>query len=182
MASAHLKSRNKTIEFMRKYILLLLGLLQCTYGHTQMGNPQLIIEPTISLYHQPIVIQINGLPAHQKVKLLLKAKDVREHQWYAEAYYISNQNGVVDLATMPSVGGHYLGIRPMGLFWSMKSEDYHQLSTNKGFEAKLEVVINGRKIAEQTVVRKSTRELEALNINYLEKRDSIIANFYNPKS
>ncbi|MEN0005979.1 MAG: acyl-CoA thioesterase/bile acid-CoA:amino acid N-acyltransferase family protein [Bacteroidota bacterium] len=162
--------------------LLPLAILSCIYAQAQHQPAILTVHQESDLYHTPVQIRVSQLPSLEKIQFTLEAKDAKGHTWQSEAYYITNSNGQVDLAEAPSVGGSYLGIHPMGLFWSMKSKDYHQIATNKGFNATVSVKLKGKTIATQSFYRRSTRELEALGIQKIEKRDSIFANCYFPKS
>lgn len=148
----------------------------------QSGKSKLIIEQQSDLYHKPVSIFANGLPKNQKVTFTLKATDAKNHSWNSKAIYISDSSGSIDLSKQPSIGGNYLGIEPMGLFWSMKSNDYHQIATNSGFKTTISISINDEVLDEKAIYRKSTRELDNLKISYIQKRDSIIANLYIPKS
>ena len=112
----------------------------------------------------------------------LEGLDALELRWTAEEHYGADAQGRIDLAQAPSVGGSYLGIHPMGLFWSLKSTDYHQIATNQGLRATLRVSADGVQLAEKSFYRRSSRELDALGIRGFAKRDSIVANYYLPKS
>ncbi len=160
-------------------------LIICLVNHfinAQSTNKNVSIEihPKTSLYHKPIDIKIYNLPPNQRVILTLKTVDARSKTWSSKAIYISNNQGKIDLSKQPSVDGTYVGIYPMGLFWSLQSDEYHQIATNSGFETTLEVSINDTIIATKTIYRKSTRELDSLKISTYQKRDSIIANYYLP--
>ncbi|XLS30601.1 acyl-CoA thioester hydrolase/BAAT C-terminal domain-containing protein [Flavobacteriaceae bacterium M23B6Z8] len=144
--------------------------------------PEIVIHQDSSLYHKPLQLTAYHLPANKKVKFKLHVIDAKNHNWYSEALYITDSNGQVDLSSAPSVGGSYLGIQPMGLFWSLKSKDYHQIATNKGFNVMLSIAYEDKVLVTKTFYRKSTRELGELNIKGVAKRDSIVANYYLPKS
>jgi len=63
----------------------------------------------------------------------------------------------------------------------MKGKDDHQIATGKGFSATISVLLKNQVVVSKTIYRRSTRELEALQIDFVQKRDSIIANYYRPK-
>ncbi|CAO2580757.1 Acyl-coenzyme A amino acid N-acyltransferase 2 [Lemmus lemmus] len=42
----------------------------------------------------------------------------------SKAYYKASEMGEVDLERDPSLGGDYMGVHPMGLFWSLKPEKF----------------------------------------------------------
>jgi len=152
------------------------------FCHAQKSEAEIIILQESDLYHKPLQIAAINLPAGKKVKFSLCVMDARHHVWNAEAFYIADKKGKIDLSTAPSIGGSYLGIHPMGLFWSLACKDYHQIATNEGFEATITLSIKGDTLAEETIYRQSTRALETIGIQELEIRDSIVANFYLPRS
>ncbi|MEO0775739.1 MAG: acyl-CoA thioesterase/bile acid-CoA:amino acid N-acyltransferase family protein [Bacteroidota bacterium] len=143
---------------------------------------ELRIGPDSSLYHRPLHIEVAQLPPGQKVVFQLEVLDAKDHRWTAEAHYRADAQGRIDLAQAPSVGGSYLGIYPMGLFWSLKSTDYHQIATNQGLRATLRVSADGVQLTQKSFYRRSSRELDVLGIRGFAKRDSIVANYYLPKS
>ena len=156
--------------------------LLSVFSQAQENAIQLQINQESDLYHKPLQISAFNLPPGKKVQFSLKLKDAKNHAWSSEAYYIADGKGEIDLATAPSVAGTYLGIHPMGLFWSLQSPDYHQIATNKGFEAIISLSIDGEIEVQETIHRTSTRELDQLEIQGVAKRDSIIANYYQPRS
>jgi dienelactone hydrolase len=143
---------------------------------------ELDIQYESELYYKPLFIKVNSCPPKSKVRFNLKVIDAKGHQWHSEAFYITDKEGKIDLAKAPSVGGSYLGVHPMGLFWSLKSKDYHQIATNKGFDASLKLSIDGKTVAQKSFSRKSTRETFDIGLKVVQKRDSIVANYYAPST
>ena len=141
----------------------------------------LSVQPDTSLYHKPLQLKVSGLEAQQKVTIRLKAIDAEQNNWESQAVFVANDAGIVDPAELSPIDGSYTGIHPMGLFWAMKSKDDHQIATGKGYNATIEVILESATIASKTIFRRSTRELDALEIKYIQKRDSIIADYYLPK-
>lgn len=166
---------------MRIFWILIAAVFICNNAVAQQPA-KLIIKQKSDLYHKPVDIQAINLPPGKEVKFTLNATDAKNHKWHSEAFYISNSEGKIDLSEDKSVKGSYLGKRPMGLFWSMKSKDYHQTATHKGFTATISISIDGKILDEKTIYRKSTRELDKLKISLLQKRDTIIADYYVPES
>ena len=162
--------------------VLLLFLFFYCFLQAQKKEVILSIDSESLLYHKPLQIKAEQLPPGKKVKFQLDVIDAKSYKWQSEAYFIADPNGQIDLSTSPAVGGSYLGIYPMGLFWSLKSEDYHQIATNKGYKATLTLSIDGGTIAQESFYRQSTRELDQLGIRVAAKRDSIVANYYVPSS
>lgn len=167
---------------MKNQFSLLVLILLSLWSQAQENTVKLFIDQDTSLYHKPLQINASNLPAGAKVKFSLDLTDAKDYRWHAEAFYIVDKDGHIDLTSFPSVGGNYLGVYPMGLFWSMKSDDYHQIATNQGFAAKLSLSIDDKTLAQRSIYRQSTRELEKLDIQGLYKQDSITAVYYQPKS
>lgn len=163
-------------------IFILVQFLIITSIIAQQKKPVIDILQDSELYHKFIAIKVKHLPVNSRIVFDLNTIDAKSNTWTSRAIYISDSKGTINLSEQPSIGGSYLGIHPMGLFWSMKSEDYHQIATNKGFNATLSVSFENNVLATKTFYRKSTRELEDLNIKGIPLRDSIIANYYLPKS
>lgn len=165
-----------------KTVLIIFLVSHFTNAQNTSKTPYIEVTPETSLYHKSLDIKIANVPPNQRVTLTLKTIDARSKAWKSTAVYISNNQGAIDLSEQPSIGGTYTGMHPMGLFWSLQSNEHHQIATNSGFDALLEVSINDKLIATKTIHRKSARELEYLHINAYQKRDSIIANYYLPSS
>lgn len=67
---------------------------------------------------------------------------MKEVLFVSHGHFYSDQHGVVDVATSPSLGGSYTDVDPMGLFWSLKPlpGDPHDVrSVVKDVEKLLEV-------------------------------------------
>ena len=166
-----------------KYYFLLLGFaLYLPFLQAQEQKVKLHIQQESPLYYKPLKIKATQLKPHQKVQFNLHAVDAKKYSWHSSAIYIADKNGQIDLSVAPSVGGSYLGIHPMGLFWSMKSKDYHQIATGKGFQATISIIHDKDTLTQESIYRQSSRELTKLGIQGMQKRDSIIANYYLPSS
>ncbi|MEO0875940.1 MAG: acyl-CoA thioesterase/BAAT N-terminal domain-containing protein, partial [Bacteroidota bacterium] len=155
---------------MKKQSLTIALLLLVLVGYAQEKKVELNLQADSELYHKPIHLTASNLHPGAKMKMSLDVTDAREHNWHSEALYIVDQAGQIDLSTQPSVGGNYLGIYPMGLFWSLQSDDYHQIATNGGFMAKVSLSADGQVLAQDSIYRQSTRALDALGIKGYQKR------------
>ncbi|KAM6182419.1 bile acid-CoA:amino acid N-acyltransferase-like [Erethizon dorsatum] len=83
---------------------------------------QLTATPLSALVDEPVHIRVTGLSPFQVVCLQASLKDERESLFYSEAYFKASEAGEVDLERDASLGGDYVGVHPMGLFWSLKPE------------------------------------------------------------
>ncbi|HAP59994.1 MAG TPA: hypothetical protein DCR93_11015, partial [Cytophagales bacterium] len=124
----------------RLSLCALLGLnLLASCGPTSQPSPKLVVSPDTSLYHHPLQIRAEGLQPGQSVWLKVQAVDAEENQWASEARYEANPQGVVNPELTPALEGTYQGTYPMGLLWSMKSADDHQIATGSGYTATVEL-------------------------------------------
>ncbi|KAL1776421.1 acyl-coenzyme A amino acid N-acyltransferase 2-like [Sigmodon hispidus] len=81
---------------------------------------QLIVSPSNALADEPVSILATGLHPSQLVTIKATLKDEKENLFQSKAFYKANEAGEVDLEQASALGGDYVGIHPMGLFWSLK--------------------------------------------------------------
>lgn len=148
----------------------------------QESKISLFVSPDTSLYHKPLKIEVTGTEPREQITIQVNGIDAEGNKWISRAAFIADDFGIVNPAKSESISGSYKGVHPMGLFWSMKSSNDHQIATGKGYTATIDVIVSDSTVASKTVYRRSTRELDALNITGTEIRDDIIANYYLPKS
>ena len=148
----------------------------------QESKIKLLASPDTSLYYKPLEIEASGFEPGQQVTIAVNAIDSEGNNWTSSAVFVTNNFGIVNPTQSESVSGSYTGVRPMGLFWSMKSIDDHQIATVRGYTATINIRVNDSTVASKSLYRRSTRELDQLNITGTEIRDSIIANYYLPQS
>ena len=67
----------------------------------------------------PVAIELRGFPPRQPVSLTATETFPSGSRWQAQATFISDENGRIDVAHQAPVSGSYDGVSPMGLFWSM---------------------------------------------------------------
>ncbi|XP_008052731.1 bile acid-CoA:amino acid N-acyltransferase-like [Carlito syrichta] len=83
---------------------------------------QLQAAPMIALVDEPVYIWATGLTPFQVVSFQASLKDENGNMFHSRAYYRANEAGMVDLEHASALGGDYVGVHPMGLFWSLKPE------------------------------------------------------------
>lgn len=83
---------------------------------------QLTATPASALADEPVHIRATGLAPLQMVTLTASLKDETGNLFRSKAFYRANEAGELDLKQAPSFGGDYVGVHPMGLFWSLKPE------------------------------------------------------------
>ncbi|KAM4522756.1 acyl-coenzyme A thioesterase 1-like [Odontesthes bonariensis] len=84
-----------------------------------------ILPSVCSLFDKLVQIKVEGLAPHKPVKLTSKLTDDRGIIFKASALYKADETGQVDVCSVPSFGGSYTGVEPMGLFWAMAPETPH---------------------------------------------------------
>ncbi len=75
-----------------------------------------------SLMDEGVSIRATGLQPNMKVTVIATCVIGginRTGMFHSFAHFIANDNGSVNITNMPSVDGSYVGVEPMGLFWSM---------------------------------------------------------------
>jgi dienelactone hydrolase len=71
-----------------------------------------------STVDQALEIRMSGLAPEERVTLSLSLLEPHLN-WQAEAEFVANGDGVIDLSRDAAVSGSYEGVDSMGLFWSM---------------------------------------------------------------
>ena len=81
------------------------------------------VYPIKSMNDIPWHIKVMHLLPNHNYTLVSSCKPEPEANIFiAYAYYVSSENGVIDVGTMVSLGGTYTGVEPMGLMWSLTVE------------------------------------------------------------
>ncbi|XP_007499711.2 acyl-coenzyme A amino acid N-acyltransferase 2-like [Monodelphis domestica] len=81
---------------------------------------QLIVTPETALADEPICIRATGLNPFQVVTFTASLTDEKGKLFQSRAFYKANEAGNVALDQAAALGGDYVGVHPMGLFWSLK--------------------------------------------------------------
>ncbi|XP_059811029.1 acyl-coenzyme A thioesterase 1-like [Hypanus sabinus] len=71
------------------------------------------------LFDEPVRVRVSGLSPLQQVTMKAVLADEKGETFSSAAFYRADQRGELDLSRSPSLGGHYSGTEPMGLFWSL---------------------------------------------------------------
>ena len=78
------------------------------------------LRPKSSLIDKITKINVSRLTPLQNITLGAKVVGDKGETFESHAYFIADKNGEVDVCRDSSLGGSYIGVSPMGLFWSMK--------------------------------------------------------------
>uniref|UniRef100_UPI00398F7E72 acyl-coenzyme A thioesterase 1-like n=1 Tax=Pristiophorus japonicus TaxID=55135 RepID=UPI00398F7E72 len=71
------------------------------------------------LFDEPVQVRVGGLSPLQQVTMKASLTDEKGQAFHSLAFYRADEQGELDLSQCPSLGGHYTGTEPMGLFWSL---------------------------------------------------------------
>ncbi|XP_078089464.1 acyl-coenzyme A thioesterase 1-like [Mustelus asterias] len=75
-----------------------------------------------SLFDEPLRMRVSGLSPLQPVTMKAWLRDQKGQLFQSAALYRADGEGELDPAHSPSLGGHYTGIQPMGLLWSLSPQ------------------------------------------------------------
>ncbi|XP_070831109.1 acyl-coenzyme A thioesterase 1-like [Chaetodon trifascialis] len=78
------------------------------------------------LYDEPVQVKVAGLRPRQVVTMRARSTDEKGVEFISSGTYRADGSGEIDLGRDPSLGGSYVGVEPMGLLWSMRSEAPHK--------------------------------------------------------
>ncbi|KAL4233224.1 hypothetical protein ACF0H5_007908 [Mactra antiquata] len=85
------------------------------------GSPSVSVSPQVGLVDECVKIKLNGLEAKQDITIVAKVIE-NGVEFESRCVYTSDEEGKVDNYTSSSIAGTFLGVEPMGLFWSLKSD------------------------------------------------------------
>ncbi|XP_074053713.1 bile acid-CoA:amino acid N-acyltransferase [Macrotis lagotis] len=81
---------------------------------------QIIVHPKIALVDEPLHIRVTGLLPYELVILEAKLTDEKGMIFESQVFYKADEGGEINLEHAAALGGCYMGVHPMGLFWSLK--------------------------------------------------------------
>src|SRR5512133_3722633 len=79
----------------------------------------IVIDQPTAPIDSAIAIELRGFPPRRPVSLTATETFPSGSRWQAQATFMSDENGRIDVAQQAPVSGSYDGVSPMGLFWSM---------------------------------------------------------------
>jgi dienelactone hydrolase len=127
-------------------------------GAPDASSPLLLVEPASALLDEPVVIRLTGLAPGEGVTLTATMTDHFDRRWQSEATFTADRAGVVDVSTQAPIAGTYVGVEPMGLFWSMvqvaPGGPSSPIRTPEPLVVALTAVAEGRAIAKARVERR----------------------------
>lgn len=84
------------------------------------GRLSINVEPSRSLLGEPVHVRVRGAAPGARVRLRAETADVHGRRWVAQATFVADRAGGVDLDASPPVAGDYQGVAGMGLLWSLR--------------------------------------------------------------
>uniref|UniRef100_A0A671TSH5 Acyl-coenzyme A thioesterase 1-like n=1 Tax=Sparus aurata TaxID=8175 RepID=A0A671TSH5_SPAAU len=77
------------------------------------------------LFDEPFQVKVGGLRVGQMVTVKAASTDERGVVFSSSATYRADGDGEIDLDRDPSLSGSYVGVEPMGLLWSLRTDTLH---------------------------------------------------------
>jgi dienelactone hydrolase len=122
----------------------------------------LSVTPLDGLFDSPFALRIEGLDPGPRVRVSVRAETLRAR---AQAEFVADRSGVIDVTQHAPVGGDYSGVEAGGLLWSAKFDDGADLLTMLASLTKLEPLqytvtaeTDGAEIARTAFTRRSLQE------------------------
>lgn len=173
-----MKSRNSLLFFGISIFLIILCLSMCAQ------QPEILVNHETALIDQHIEISILHLKPHQEVVITATAYDHEQNKWNSWASYKADAQGIINFKNDFCLSGTYTGVDPMGLFWSMSSNDMHKprfIINNKNnnmIKILLSVVFDNKIVCQKNIYRL----LCTPNIERKEIRDNgIVGTIFYPQ-
>lgn len=85
-----------------------------------------LLPSTRCLFDEPIQVKVAGLRSKQVVTMRARSVDQKDVVFSSSATYRADESGEIDLSRQPSLSGHYVGVEPMGLLWSMRPDSLYR--------------------------------------------------------
>jgi dienelactone hydrolase len=135
--------------------------------------PTLEVTPNRVLLDETTAIRATGLQPNERVTIQAKLVDGSEYRWSAEAEFLADPQGVVDVSRQAPAKGSYNEVSAMGLIWSMKPEEKHvvQYASPRDSAAQIievRLITGGKQVASVQLEQKEVAEgVRQIKINGL---------------
>jgi len=130
------------------------------WQHWQYGpSVTLSAAPVLALMDQPLTIRVSELKPGEPVTLQASMPDDKNLTWSAQATFLADDTGVVDVTRQAPRYGSYSGVHAMGLIWSMLPQNVKDpqetlyASADSSYTIKLEALADKRILAQTTLTR-----------------------------
>uniref|UniRef100_A0A2P2I0J9 Acyl-coenzyme A thioesterase 1-like n=2 Tax=Hirondellea gigas TaxID=1518452 RepID=A0A2P2I0J9_9CRUS len=81
--------------------------------------PSVTVTPDRCLQDVPVTLRVTGLSKNEHYTISSSINDSKGVTFVALAHYRSDETGTIDVTKQPALGGHFLGLFPMGLFFNI---------------------------------------------------------------
>ena len=134
---------------------------------------------------QRVTIRVTGLKPGEPVTLRASMPDYKNRTWSAQATFLADDSGVVDVAHEAPRYGSYSGTHAMGLIWSMLPQNvrnpreilYDPALQNMNYQLKIEA-LEGKQLLARTTL---TRYLQSPGVLKTDVHDDgLIGELYTP--
>jgi len=82
-------------------------------------QPRILVHPAAALLDTPLQIRLVAFPPQRAITLRLSMRDPFGRFWSAQAAFLTDEHGSVDVQSQAPIAGSFTGADPMGLIWSM---------------------------------------------------------------
>jgi dienelactone hydrolase len=118
------------------------------------------ISPNPAFVDEDVRVCVRGLAASALISIQAATEDDLGRRWSSQGRFRADSAGVIDVSAQKCLGGSYLSVAPMGLFWSMESAEA-SAAGNSSFaknnsspdRVDFEALLDGRVIARASLVR-----------------------------
>ncbi|WP_068673571.1 alpha/beta fold hydrolase [Oceanobacillus sp. Castelsardo] len=140
------------------------------------------IQPKNSSIVESLSMKIYTNNPSMKYRIVTTTKDDQNKLFSSSATFITDEHGVIDLASQSPVEGDYNGVDPIGLMWSMKcknkKEGMYVKHTSKPVEVEFQMYKGEQFITSKSMTR--TFYSEDVEKEVIEE-NSIVGTVYYPK-
>ena len=139
-------------------LLIAVSIMACSATREETPGPKLTAVPETALVNEPVEITVTSCGAGRVVVLRAALFDDDGVRWESRATFEADAEGRVDPGSLAPRYGTYDGVDPMGLFWSMQSDEgaggpmfaYDKLDP---LEVVLQVEIDGEVLGSRRLIR-----------------------------
>ena len=124
------------------------------------SGPYFEISPNPAFVDEDVRVCVRGLARSSLISISAGTEDDQGRRWRSSGRFRADSAGAIDVFALESLGGSYLDVAPMGLFWSMESavatadgnSSFAKSSTSPD-RVEFQALIDGRVITRASVAR-----------------------------
>jgi hypothetical protein len=108
---------------LRRFARLAGALAALLTGAPEGGSAQRLVVPRTVVMDELFAVRATGLRSGQRAIVRAATRDSTQRLWRAEAAFVADARGEVDVSRQAALAGSYSGVDPMGLVTSMDLSD-----------------------------------------------------------